>query len=329
MSTVLVTWKGKKFEVPILDQQGQPAFHKESLRSLYDRCSASTGVPVERMKLLMAGGEMPKTARSSTSGYRYDAYGNATPGTNNDDFMQNIGESFKTVGKKIDKAMDGFFSWMEGKDDSTRDSPPSGSYVMMKDLNAPLAHYGIKPGSKIMMIGDAAPAEPQPRTSGFSTPTPQQQYSPSMNPTSNSTKPLPTPPPSQHQETVHLTPDALALQKLSSIRHELEGKVNPLIDSYTTSVIEFTSAIEASREPTQTLKQLKDSHAKVSELLLQGLLKIDGVVVPEGHEEVRLRRKEAVKFVNGLLEKVDGLKERVAEASKYLVTSGGNGTSSL
>jgi hypothetical protein len=85
--SVTIAWKNKKFEVPVHDQNGNPAFHKATLRYLIEHCSILTDVPHDRIKLLMSGGEpyiqpnktspsssspsSPNQTRHSPSGYQY------------------------------------------------------------------------------------------------------------------------------------------------------------------------------------------------------------------------------------------------------------------
>jgi hypothetical protein len=109
--------------------------------------------------------------------------------------------------------------------------------------------------------------------------------------------------------------------KLDTILSDVHSKVLPFIDAYT---LQSTTLLS---DPTQTptpdvLKSLKQKHAQIGELLLQALFKVDGVGmdgIPEGSEEeamARAKRKAVVKELNGLLEGVDGVKEKVEEWGK-------------
>ncbi|ORY52580.1 hypothetical protein BCR33DRAFT_693735 [Rhizoclosmatium globosum] len=166
---------------------------------------------------------------------------------------------------------------------------------MMKDTSAALQHYGIKNGSKIMMLGDAAPI-PQPA------PTSTPLAASSSNASANASA-----------QSLHtMTPEELALHKLAEIETTLTQTTTPLVESYISLALEYTTTPISAIDPVQS-KKLKDSHARVSELILQVLLKVDGVKVPEGDELVRGKRKEAVKRCNGYLDTVDGWKEKVRE----------------
>ena len=47
----------------------------------------------------------------------------------------------------------------------------------------------------------------------------------------------------------------------------------------------------------------------LSEILLQGLLKLDSIEIPSGYEDARKERKEAVRQVQDVLDRVDRAKE--------------------
>lgn len=56
-------------------------------------------------------------------------------------------------------------------------------------------------------------------------------------------------------------------------------------------------------------RELELSYLKASEYLMQSLLKIDGLEAP--FESCKLRRKEAVKRVQAMMDEIDGLKKKV------------------
>ncbi|KAI8610801.1 hypothetical protein BC830DRAFT_711282 [Chytriomyces sp. MP71] len=215
MLTAIVSWKGRKLEI---------AFRAdERLADLVERCSAATGVPCERIKLLASG-------------------------------------------------------------------------VMMRDPSASLSHYGLKDGSKIMMMGDAGPTPTGPRPTAL---------------------PKPSTPPQ--------TPESLAQQKLSDAEMTLTSTLLPEIVAYEAAALAYTQDPAQSHD-VSTAKKLRDIHARLGEAVLQTLLKVDGVVVPDGQDEIRARRKEAVKRCNGMLDRLDGTKESIREfESRVKGSSGGNG----
>lgn len=60
-------------------------------------------------------------------------------------------------------------------------------------------------------------------------------------------------------------------------------------------------------------KKLQDLHAMLSEVLLQQLLGLDGVVCQPDFEVARVKRREAVKETQRLLDVVDDIHTRVKE----------------
>ncbi|KAI9331829.1 hypothetical protein DFJ73DRAFT_68146 [Zopfochytrium polystomum] len=126
----------------------------------------------------------------------------------------------------------------------------------------------------------------------------------------------PSPPPAPQ-----LAPEVRAIHQIDTILAEMQTTVQPLMHGYLQEAEAYISSKAAgagfSSEDTQRMeKRLKEEHARVGELLLQGLMKVDGVVVPDGHDEVRSRRKEVVRTLNRWLEQVDAMKDKVQEKTK-------------
>jgi hypothetical protein len=65
------------------------------------------------------------------------------------------------------------------------------------------------------------------------------------------------------------------------------------------------------RDSSITQKKLKESHMKVSELLLQILIKIDGVQCST--DTLKAKRKDCVKFIQSQLDQADAAKSQVEE----------------
>ncbi|KAJ3067295.1 hypothetical protein HDU98_009517 [Podochytrium sp. JEL0797] len=257
--SVIITHKGKKLDIPFSST--------DKLSDLVNRCSEATGVPTDRIKLL-ASGEDPVADFFGKVGSKISNWfgGSESPKPQQPQQQQQQGGfSRPDLVQRVN---------MFGEQDF------KGSYVMMKDMNASLIHYGIKNGSKIMMMGDTAP--------------------PPRAPTS-----LPSTPSEQLHTT---TPEDLALTTLQTATATLTTTILPLIDQYIALADQHTSSdsLDASRS-----KHLRQEHARMSELVLQVLLKVDAVKAPEGDEVVRMRRKEAVRECNRLLEKVDAVKDGV------------------
>jgi hypothetical protein len=120
----------------------------------------------------------------------------------------------------------------------------------MKDLNRSLASYGLKQGSKVMMLASK----------------------------------------SQGAETVGkslISETEVMVRQLREIKRKLEedvaGKVEDLRDLLS--------------DQSSTWKLLNTRQLEVSELLLQGLLKVDKFVVDD--DVVRTERKNVVRYVQG------------------------------
>ncbi|KAI8849465.1 hypothetical protein BC829DRAFT_182224 [Chytridium lagenaria] len=192
----------------------------------------------------------------------------------------------------------------------------------MRDMNATLTAYGLKPGSKIMMIGEK-PVSPQ-----HSSPNVARTQS---NRAANAHHPYPQRPAPQHHEPTpappprsppqpQLSPEEACTKKLNDIMQNVHTTIVPLIESFSTRATAFIAGTPGTDDDAPTEKKLKFEHSRIGELLLQSLLKIDGVSVPFGHEELRLRRKECVREVNQLLDRADGMKERVLEAASKMAS---------
>lgn len=94
-------------------------------------------------------------------------------------------------------------------------------------------------------------------------------------------------------------------EQISLLISTTEEKILPLIREY----------IDLAGQPLprsdSTLKKLNDEHAKCAELLLQQLLKLDSVEVPDGNEGVRMKRRQTVRRMNGQLEQIDQMHKKV------------------
>ena len=115
-----------------------------------------------------------------------------------------------------------------------------------------------------------------------------------------------------------------AVRKLDVLLDKLKDDTEALITAYKRDSGEFivssvsaAPSLDSNDADDSVLKQLRKAHARVSEVLLQGLLKVDGVVYDgDGAERVRARRKEVVRTVNRWLEEVDRVKEEVERCAK-------------
>ena len=89
----------------------------------------------------------------------------------------------------------------------------------------------------------------------------------------------------------------------------IRNLVSGLLDPLQPSVVTFISHTDpkATNRPAQipSLETLQREHARLSEMLLRGLLDLDSVEIPNGWAEARKERKEGVKRVQSELTRVD------------------------
>lgn len=103
--------------------------------------------------------------------------------------------------------------------------------------------------------------------------------------------------------------EASLIERLEDMIEVGRQTIEPSIDNFKNShAIYLMDGKEKGKQSDKAVKSLIQSHGKLSESLLQSLLKVDGVVV-EGFEVARTKRKEAVKYFQGLLDVIDGLKD--------------------
>ncbi|KAJ3298162.1 hypothetical protein HK104_011083 [Borealophlyctis nickersoniae] len=171
----------------------------------------------------------------------------------------------------------------------------------MKDPSLPLSKYGIKNGAKILMVGDNSGVPSHPPPPHAADRRNNQQQTPNV-------------------ETRSGPDESDMIKKVESHVENARRTLVPMIEDYSKQAVEFLGAgNDQATSALPTAKQLKDSHAKISELLLQSLLKLDGVTCPPDFEAARASRKEAVRFVQSLLDRVDGIRDRVNAAAQERV----------
>ena len=100
--------------------------------------------------------------------------------------------------------------------------------------------------------------------------------------------------------------------QLTELMAVIQTDLAPQVHAYTTNV------------PTDE-KTRKETHDKLAELLLQKLFALDGVVSADNasdanKEQLRTKRKEAVKYTQGLLDSVDGVMNVDAVNAEYTTT---------
>ncbi|KAF9540506.1 hypothetical protein EC957_004032 [Mortierella hygrophila] len=163
----------------------------------------------------------------------------------------------------------------------------------MKDDNAPLSCFGIKPNGQITMMGT------RPTKADISTLTTHgdpEEYALIV----------------KIQQSLGKTLDLVA-------EHfpRYESAVQSYISSATSSPCPPPRGQEAPPPP-PTRKQLQDAHMLLSETLMKSLLVFDGVVCKQDFEVARATRREAVKETQKFLDSVDDMNAQVKECDRQL-----------
>jgi hypothetical protein len=161
------------------------------------------------------------------------------------------------------------------------------SGAIMKDDNATLLAYGLKPGATISLMGSPETLDEKPSASATSSLGDASKLGHGKNQLSG---------PPTEQSTLQ------AIQaEIESVRKSLE----PAVASFLSSV--FSGPIDANAPtiPTLSHEDAKTAHAQLGELLLQALLRLDAITPESSWNEVRSARKGAVKEVQGLLDRLD------------------------
>ncbi|KAI0356121.1 hypothetical protein OH77DRAFT_1478090 [Trametes cingulata] len=162
--------------------------------------------------------------------------------------------------------------------------------AVMKDDNAPISAYCIKPGSTIALIGGGEPLPPAPSKAS-----------------------------SVRKEKAPRTEEST----ISQIRSELDkvrSTLRPDVDSFLTA-LKPSSALDgpspalsahppksasAAVSTTQPSADMQQEHVRLGEMLLQSLLRLDAITAEGEWEDARRERKGAVKEVQALLDRLDG-----------------------
>lgn len=84
----------------------------------------------------------------------------------------------------------------------------------------------------------------------------------------------------------------------------------PQVEQFEAEVGELGSP-DQETQASGTKARLAETHTRLSEQLLQILIALDGIEAPSDFQEARKRRKECVKFTQGLIDRVDAVKERM------------------
>ncbi|KAJ9114221.1 hypothetical protein QFC22_005673 [Naganishia vaughanmartiniae] len=162
--------------------------------------------------------------------------------------------------------------------------------AVLKSSSSTIASCGIKDGSTLVVVGaNSIPSSGTADLSGGGSTVGVQQK--------------------KKKEVVPTTDEGLVeyVNAKASIVDELAKDVEDFqqnVNAYLAS--KKSGATPSSGEPVPTLTALHQTHMKLSELLLQGLLRLDSIDVPSHFTLSRAARKEAVRKVQGALNIVDG-----------------------
>jgi BAG domain/Ubiquitin family len=159
------------------------------------------------------------------------------------------------------------------------------------DDKAEVGSYNIRHGSRILMTSSKKIERP---LSTAATSTATSSSSTSNAPKSKSSTAASTP---TGTPTPKVSTPSTPFDKIQAIRQGIKATFGPQISTFV-------------RNPPETRKERVETKARLSELLLQQLLKFDDVIIdPDDYasKEARLERKAAVKWVQSLMDDIDGV----------------------
>ncbi|CAG8478194.1 643_t:CDS:2 [Ambispora gerdemannii] len=155
------------------------------------------------------------------------------------------------------------------------------SGAIMKDENSSLSSLGIHAASKILLIGS---------------------------------KPDKT----QLAETSSGSPEEHALiSRISASVEKIRATSLPQIESFEIQVSSYISP--NNHQETKVHQKLTETHHLIVENLMQSLLSLDSVDCPPDFQVARQKRRDAVKFTQGLIDRADRAKEQLAQNSASLL----------
>lgn len=159
----------------------------------------------------------------------------------------------------------------------------------MKNMSLPLAGYGLKDGSMIVLVGSNDPP-----VSGVMGAVRDQQVK-------------------KKKEEVPTTEEGL-VEFLSGKRKFVE-EMKPELVSFEKDCEAYLSKGEGAtaENPVPTWQKLQQNHARITEILLQHLLKLDGIEIQSSMTKARAERKEAVKVVQREMDWTDAVWAKVRD----------------
>ncbi|GBB91650.1 hypothetical protein RclHR1_01900015 [Rhizophagus clarus] len=153
------------------------------------------------------------------------------------------------------------------------------SGAIMKDDTATLISMGIAPSSTVLLMGTKPNAKDLVQTTTGS--------------------------PEEHA----------LIERISQSIEKTKTKLIPQIESLELSASTFLSNQSINNDSDTTKSKLIDTHHYIIENLMQTLLALDDVVCPPEFETARRKRREAVKYTQGLIDRVDSVKDQLLHPS--------------
>jgi len=161
----------------------------------------------------------------------------------------------------------------------------------MKNMSLPLAGYGLKNGSMIVLVGSNDPP-----AAGVMGAVREQQVK-------------------KKKEEIPTTEEGL-VEFLAGKRKSVE-EMKPELDVFEKDCQAYLSSSEAGSEgqstPAPTWQKLQQAHARITEILLQHLLKLDGIEIQSSMTKARAERKEAVRVVQREMDWTDAVWAKVRD----------------
>lgn len=105
------------------------------------------------------------------------------------------------------------------------------------------------------------------------------------------------------------------IERISQSIEKTRTNLIPQIESLETSASTFLSNQSTNNDIDKTKSKLIDTHHYIIENLMQTLLTLDDVVCPPEFETARKKRREAVQYTQGLIDRVDSVKDQLLHTS--------------
>ncbi|WRT67232.1 uncharacterized protein IL334_004198 [Kwoniella shivajii] len=161
--------------------------------------------------------------------------------------------------------------------------------AVLKDSSLTISSYGIDDGSTLVLVGKGGDIPSAPPGS-------------SSTPSNTSTAGAGAGVIKKKNKQPETDNESVLVEWISSLVNSI---INPLIPSIATFISQTSPKSTNRPAHIPSFDILQKEHARLSELLLKGLLDLDGIHIQSGWNDARLKRKEGVKLIQGELNKVD------------------------